>query len=132
MIFKVPFSYSILKVTPKVPVSGTTATIIGLSGGFGQALVSLFFLWIMTFFEKQNVKRFLIVIGFEIAFLTVGFLGAITSLLEGLFYTDYQLVHDNPFILIMLLFSSFSISFLLIRKWKFEKLKAMLIAKSYD
>lgn len=129
IFLKVPFTYSIFQVTPLLPVSGLTATIIGLSGGIGEALVSLFFFWLVTFCEKRNAKWFLGAIGFEIAFLTMVFLGLTNSLWEGLFYNNYQLVYNNPAILSALFLSTLGISFYVVKKWKFKKLNDMIIAE---
>ena len=131
IFLKVPFTYSIFQVNT-VPLTGITAIFMGLSGGIAELFVSLLAFWLVTFLEKRGLNWFLGAIGFEIAFLTMVFLGVINSLWEGLFYDSYQLVYNNPPFLLVLFLLTFGISFIVVKKWKFKKLAPKTTKEKFD
>jgi hypothetical protein len=125
ILLGVPFIYSSTQVNT-IALSGFSGTVVGLSGGLGEALVALFFFWISTFFEKHKSNWFLAAIGFEIAFLTFVFMGISNAIWEGLFNESYKMNFSNPITLSVLFLPSMIISALLVQKWKMKKAIAEL------
>ena len=120
-LLKVPFSFAMFHVTPKVSVSGLPQTIIGLSGGLMEALVSVLCLWIVSFREKRGSNWFSFTVGVETLLLTMFFVGAINSAFEGFFHTTYQAYSSNTFVVLAIFAPSVLISIFIII-WKFKML----------
>jgi hypothetical protein len=129
MLFNVPFRMFISHVNT-IPLTGVPKIVVGLAGGIGEALISLLFFWSATIFEKKNSNWFLGAIGFEIAFLAMAFMGFINSIWEGLFNDSYQVILNNPTILLTLLILTILFSFLVVKGLKFKKLQDMLAIES--
>jgi len=108
LLFQLPFSWSLTQIVYIRSPNPLVNILVGLAGGMGQALFSLFFFWYSTFLEKRILaKNFFnklfrerrlpilsILFGFEVAFLTIAFHGVINAIWEGLFYRSYVQIHD--------------------------------------
>jgi hypothetical protein len=116
LFFKVPFIFSSSHVDT-IPLTGIPSMVIGLSGGIGEALVSLLFFRLMTIIEKQKGKWFWGAIGFEIAFLAMVFTGVANSIWEGFFNKSYQANFNNNIAVLSLLSSALILStYILVRQ----------------
>lgn len=109
LIFGVPYSFSLTHVNFDRSPNPVVNTLIYLSGGIGEAFVSLLFFWLFIEIEKMlatkrasNQKRphalLGMLFGFEIVLLAMGFHGFINGIWEGLFTPSYSLIHDNSVI----------------------------------
>lgn len=109
LLFGLPYSWSLTRVVYVRSQNPLVNNLVGLAGGMAQASFSLLFFWYVTTLEKKvlvqsfynellkerrSPKRS-ILFGFELAFLTIAFHGAITGIWEGLFYQSYEQIHDN-------------------------------------
>jgi len=129
IIFNIPFNYSLSYVTPLVDVSRTPFVIIGLMGGFGEALGSLLTFCMAIYFEKRSAKWFLAMTGLEVAFLTMVIMGIINSVMEGLFYQIYQNIFNNAATLLLLFSLAILAATSIVIGWKYKKINALRVAK---
>lgn len=122
-----PFNFSVFQVTyNSAIISSTTNTIIKLSGGWGQTLVALFFFWLAVKCERRFSKWFLSIVSFEITFLTIAFLGVITSFWEGFFNDSYQLYYNNLIIFLLMVLPLMALSTVIIKRWKTKEFSIFL------
>ena len=138
ILFGLPFSWSLTQVVYVKSPNPLVNILVGLAGGIGQALFSMFFLWYATTWEKRAFVKSLsdfrrppllsMFFGFELAFLTIAFHGIVNAIWEGLFYESYQQIHANNILWGAILLFSGIISFyivyrrylrLTVPKWKF-------------
>jgi hypothetical protein len=103
------YSYSLTQVVYETSPNPLVNTLVLLSGGIGQTLFSLLFFWYATTLEERALTQVAfrkilnsryspvlgILLGFELAFLTIAFHGVVNGIWEGFFYPSYTQVHDN-------------------------------------
>ncbi len=103
---------------------------VRLAGGIGQTLVSLLFFWSMASLEGRAIRQTVfgrvfgpgtspmlgIVLGFELAFLTVAFHGIANAVWEGFLFESYSQLYDNVVLVGAVLLISGIISFYIIRQ----------------
>ena len=124
LLFGLPFSYSLTQVVYVTSSNPSVNILVGLAGGIGQTLFSLFFVWYATTWEKRAFVKSLsdfrrpsllsMVFGFELAFLTIAFHGIINAIWEGLFYQSYVQIHANIILWSTILVFSGIISFYIV------------------
>lgn len=130
LFFGLPYRYSLSQITYYTPnASQITQIIVGASGGIGQALSSLVFFGEVTFLENRNAKWFLSAFGFEIAFLTIAFMGIVNSIWEGFFHDNYDKYYNNAIIFTVLAVSMMGLSAYVVNRWKGKRLNAKLVAE---
>jgi hypothetical protein len=95
LLFGYPFSWSLTQVN----YMGPPNVVILLAGGLGQAVWALFFFWYATTWEKRirsqitsawTKPKLFVVLGFELALLTIAFHGVVNAIWEGFFYQSYM------------------------------------------
>lgn len=79
--------------------------------------------------RKGTRIGFLSSIGFEIAFLTIAFLGIESSIWEGFFYTNYERYNNNLIIFSVVGISMMALSAYIIKMWKGKRLNAIIVAE---
>ena len=105
ILFGLPYSWSLTHVVFVSSPDPLVNILVGLAGGIGQALVSLFFFWYATTWEKRTFVKSLsdfrrppllsMVFGFQLAFLTIAFQGIVNAIWEGLFHQSYEQIYAN-------------------------------------
>ena len=109
LFFGLPYSWSWRQVVYERNRDALVNVFVGLTGGIGQAMFSLIFFWYLTtlekvvlaqslygtLFEERRSPKLSILLGFELAFLTIAFHGVVNGIWEGLFYQSYEQVYDN-------------------------------------
>ena len=130
LFYKVPFTITFSNTTPKVPVSGITAIVIGLSGGALEAITALIALLLSIRLEKKSANWFLASFGLQFAFFTIFLVGLSNSILEGLFSTTYESVFDSVVFLLIDLSIASVLSLVFMKVWKYEKMKNDLTLES--
>ncbi len=131
-IFGLPFKYSLAQVIyDSTNASEIAKTLIGFAGGIGQAVTSLISFWLVTCLEKRKVNLFLLAIGFEIAFLSIAFMGIINSVWEGFFYSSYVDYYSSSTIFSVEIILSMVTSAYIIKKWRGKRINALFLSDKH-
>jgi len=86
-------SYLLTQVICETSSNTLVNTIVRLSGGIGQSLVSFGFFWYAITLEKRVPKQRVLqgmLFGFELAFLTIAFHGVVNAVWEGFLFDEYS------------------------------------------
>ena len=126
ILFGLPFLWSLTQVVYVKSLNPLVNILVGLAGGTGQAVFSLFFLWYATTWEKRAFVKSLsdfrrppllsMLFGFELAFLTIALHGILNAIWEGLFYQSYVQIYANVILWAIILVFSGIISFYIVYK----------------